>query len=85
MWHVWETGEVHTGLRVGDLKERCRLEVVGIYGTIIFKWILNKWDGEAGTGLIGLRVGTGGGLCECGNEPSGFIKCGEFLDWLRTG
>jgi len=21
---------------------------------------------------------------ECGNEPSGYIKCGEFLDWLRT-
>ena len=25
------------------------------------------------------------GLCECGNEPSGSIKCGEFLDQLRTG
>ena len=22
----------------------------------------------------------GGGCCECGNEPSGSIKCGEFLD-----
>jgi len=22
---------------------------------------------------------------ECGNEPSGSIKCGEFLDWLKTG
>jgi hypothetical protein len=20
------------------------------------------------------------GSCECGNEPSGYIKCGEFLD-----
>jgi hypothetical protein len=20
----------------------------------------------------------------CGDEPSGFIKCGEFLDYLRT-
>ena len=19
---------------------------------------------------------------ECGNEPSGYVKCGEFLDWL---
>jgi hypothetical protein len=19
--------------------------------------------------------------CECGNEPSGYIKCGKFLDW----
>ena len=25
------------------------------------------------------------GTCECGNELSGSIKCGEFLDWLRTG
>ena len=24
------------------------------------------------------------GSYECGNEPSGSIKCGEFLDWLRT-
>ena len=24
------------------------------------------------------------GCCECGNEPSGSIKCGEFLDQLRT-
>jgi hypothetical protein len=20
------------------------------------------------------------GACECGNEPSGSVKCGEFLD-----
>ena len=25
------------------------------------------------------------GTCECGNEPSGSIKFGEFLDWLKTG
>jgi hypothetical protein len=24
------------------------------------------------------------GCCECGNEPSGSVKCGEFLEWLRT-
>jgi hypothetical protein len=23
------------------------------------------------------------GACKCGDEPSGSIKCGEFLDWLR--
>jgi len=27
-----------------------------------------------------LRIGTG----ESGNEPSGSITCGEFLDWLRN-
>jgi len=24
------------------------------------------------------------GTCECGNETSGSIKCGEFLDQLKT-
>jgi len=24
------------------------------------------------------------GTCKHGNEPSGSIKCGEFLDYLRT-
>jgi len=24
------------------------------------------------------------GICECGNEPSVSMKCGEFLDWLNT-
>jgi hypothetical protein len=24
------------------------------------------------------------GSCEHGNEPSGSIKCGEFLDWLSV-
>ena len=23
------------------------------------------------------------GTCECGNESSGSIKWGEFLDWLK--
>ena len=25
------------------------------------------------------------GTFDCGNEPSGSIKCGELLDYLRTG
>jgi len=24
------------------------------------------------------------GTCECNNEPSGSIKCGAFLDWLKN-
>jgi len=40
---------------------------------------------EVGCGVYGLdRAGSGygkvAGTCECGNEPSGSIKCGEFLD-----
>jgi hypothetical protein len=37
------------------------------------------------TGLSWQRIRTGDGTCECGNEPSGSIKCGEFIDWLQTG
>ena len=39
----------------------------------------------AWTGLIWLRKGTGGGAFKDGNEPSGSIKCREFLDYPRTG
>ena len=28
----------------------------------------------------GSGYGQVAGICECGNEPSGSIKCGEFLD-----
>jgi hypothetical protein len=42
---------------------------LGVDGRIILKLILKKWDGEALTGLIGLRIGTGGRLYECSNEP----------------
>jgi hypothetical protein len=43
------------------------------------KWIFKKWDG-AWTGLTCFRIGTCGGFCKGGNEPSGSIKCGECLD-----
>ena len=50
----------------------------GIDGRIILRWIFRKWDVGRWTGSGWLRIGTG--TCECCNEPSGFIKCGEFLD-----
>ena len=34
----------------------------------------------AWTSFIWLRTETDGGCCECGNEPSGSIQRGEFLD-----
>ena len=45
----------------GDLKERYPLEDVSVDGRIIPTSIFKKWDGEAQTGLIWLRIGTGGG------------------------
>jgi len=37
-----------------------------------------------GLGRLGSGYGQMAGACECGNEFSGFIIYGEFLDWLRT-
>jgi hypothetical protein len=44
-------------------------------------WLRNKVVGDMGewAGSIWFRIGTGS-ICECGNEPSGFITCGKFLD-----
>jgi hypothetical protein len=55
-------GEVHTGFCSGDLSEGDHLENPGVDGRIILKWIFKKWDWGAWTGLIWLRIGTGGGL-----------------------
>ena len=37
------------------------LEDISVDRRIILKWIFKRWDGEAWTGLIWLRIGTGGG------------------------
>jgi hypothetical protein len=48
---------------------------------IIIKWIFKKWH-EKGHGLdwSGSGYGQLAGTCDCGNGPSGSIKCGKFLD-----
>jgi hypothetical protein len=56
------------------------LEDPDVDGKIILRWVFRKWDVGTWTGLIWLKIGTGGGTCECGEKPSGPIKCGEFLD-----
>jgi len=53
---------------------------LGVDGWIILGWISRRWDVGiwAGLGWPGYRQVAD--ACECGNEPSGSVKCGEFLD-----
>ena len=45
----------------GDVREGNYLEELGADGSVTAKWIFKKWDGVALTGLLWLRIGTGGG------------------------
>jgi hypothetical protein len=42
MRHVCGRGEVHAGFWWGKLRERKRLEDLGIDGRVILKWIFKK-------------------------------------------
>ena len=65
----------------GNMRERDHWKEPGVDGRIILSWNFRKWDVRVWTGSSWLRIGkVGGHTCECGNEHSGSIKCGEFLD-----
>ena len=79
--HVWGRVEMCTGFWWGNLRERDHLEDPGIDGRIILRWVFMKWDVGVWTGSSWLRRERQvAGTCESGNEFSGSIKCGEFLD-----
>ena len=54
-------GEVYTRFWWGNLRERDHFEDAGLDERIILRWIFRKWDVGLWTGLIWLRIGTGGG------------------------
>jgi hypothetical protein len=58
--HIWGRGEVYTGFWCGNLRERGHLEDPGVDGRIILRWIFRHWDRGVWTGLMWLRIGTGG-------------------------
>jgi len=68
------------GFGEGNLRERDHLEDPGVDGRIIIRHIFRQWDVRAWTGLISLGIGQVAATCECGNEPSGSIKCWESCD-----
>jgi hypothetical protein len=62
------------------MKERDDLGCPVVDGRIILRWILRKWHVGLWSGSSWLRIGQVAATCECGDEQSGSIKFGEFLD-----
>jgi hypothetical protein len=56
------------------------LEELDFSGRIILKRVFMKWGGKACGALIWLKKVQVTSAYECGNGPSGSIKCREFLD-----
>jgi hypothetical protein len=48
---------------------------LGVDGRIILRWIFKRWVLGVWNGSSWLRIGKG-----FGSEPSGSVKCEEFLD-----
>jgi len=64
---------------LGNLRERAHWRDPDIDGRIILRWIFGKW-GRWRLDGVGSGEGQVAGTCEYGDELSGSIKCGEFLD-----
>jgi hypothetical protein len=79
MGWTWGRGEVCTGCWWGSLRERDHWGDPDVDGKIILRAIFRKLEGVVGTGLSGLRIGTGGGHSWVGNEILGSINAGNFL------
>jgi hypothetical protein len=84
MWHFWGRAEVHTEFWRRKLRERDHFEDIGIDRRIILKWIFKTWNGDAvdwcdsGSGWVA-------SCCECGIEPSGSIKRGDYFSGRNGG
>jgi len=61
MWNVWGTGELHIGFSWRYLMESGHLEDLDLDRRIILQWFFSIWNGEAWTGLLWFRIGTGDG------------------------
>jgi hypothetical protein len=67
---------------VGTREGKRPLGNPGVDGRVIINCIFKKLDGEAGMDWMDLTEvrERWWAPCECGNELSGSVKCGEFLD-----
>jgi hypothetical protein len=69
MWHAWEKEQTCTEYWWESPKERYHLEDQGVDGRMGSKRTLGRLLGGGG-GFTWLRIGTVGGSCEYGDEPS---------------
>ena len=77
-----EKEHLHKGFWCGKLKGTRHFGKLCLDGSILLKYIFNKYDVGRGLDCSGSGQGevVGVGFCECGNEPSVSIKYGDFLD-----
>jgi len=61
----------------GNRREGDQWGSLGVEGWIILGWICRRWN-------VGIWTGLGWPRIETVNEPSGSVKCGEFLHKLQT-
>jgi len=80
MWHVWMRRGGRVGSWWGNRRERDHCGDLGVDRWIILGWISGGGMWIRGLDWAGPGQGQVADACECGNEHSGFIKCGEFLD-----
>jgi hypothetical protein len=69
---------------VGNIRERDHLGDSSVDGSVILGWIFRTWGLGCGLDRSGLGWGQLAGICKCDNEPSGFIKFEEILNYLKT-
>jgi hypothetical protein len=81
MWHVWGRREIDAyRALVGKPEEKGQLGRPRRRWKDNIKMDLREVGWGHGLDRSGLGYGQVAGCCECGNEPSGSIKCGEFLE-----
>jgi hypothetical protein len=74
----------HTGFWWRNRKEGDPFEDPRLGVRIILKWIFETGMGVYGLDRSGSEQGQVSGSCKCGNEPSGFLKFWEIIEYPRT-